>query len=77
MCTHVLHELCMYLFHGTIFFDNSLFMEIANIYSFMYSFKEFHDNTNLQREVCTVIILEHLKYTLTYTCIQLNIHSKH
>ena len=61
------------------FFYYSLCMEIAitGIYSFMYSFKEFHDNTYLQRELCTVITLEHLKYTLTYTSIQLNIHSKH
>ena len=77
MYTHVLHELCLYLFHGIFFNDYSLFMEIAIIHSFTYSFKEFHDNTYLQRELCTVIILEHLKYTLTYTCIQLNIHSKH
>ena len=49
------------------FNDYSLFMEIAIIHSFMYIFEEFHDNTYLQRKLCTVIILGHLKYTLTYT----------
>ena len=80
MYTHVLHELCMYscIFFMAIFFnDYSLFIEIAIIHSFMYNFREFHDNTYLQRELYTVIILEHLKYTLTYASMQLNLHSKH
>ena len=68
---------CMYFFHGNFFNDYSLFMEIAIIHSFMYNFKEFHDNIYLQRELYTVIILEHLKYTLTYASMQLNLHSKH
>ena len=67
---------CLYIYcmnFACIFFMEQLFlmiihcsMEIAIIQSFVYSFKEFHDDyTYLQRELCTVIIFE-LIYSWIY-----------